>query len=176
MGVYGSNYDYGDSPLYKDEGPLFTRTSYAISFWYNIDQFAGGNDILMSAVPNSENTLQIDGANKLLEIWKDSINSQSISMPAASGWHFVLIQYDITTEAAVVSFDLGAPNQMTTDASGYFDTLLGKGFVFMPYCPHPIYDFRIYKPTNSEIFLESQFTYYYNDILAQGQRTVTIED
>jgi hypothetical protein len=171
MAIYGSNFGYGLSPYYKDDGGGVLITVKCIAFWYNIDSGPGSSTVIGS-LTQADNVLELDGTSKLLTIYKDFFTTASIGLPASPGWHFVLIQYDANSLTTFVSFDLGG-NQVwmsQPDIDDYWGHLLGTGCCFLPAGVQPIFDLRVYKP--SVIFDDSSFRYYYDDVLTGGRRTI----
>jgi hypothetical protein len=129
----------------------------------------------MMAQPATGNSMVMSGTTGELEKWDTYPTVNPVTCPVpTTGWHFVILQYDTVNGNAYASIDLGAPILMTpTNLPGHFVNLLGKGVDFMPQCNHQIFDFRIFKP--GRLLLETEFTYYYNDVLnSVAARTLPI--
>lgn len=173
MGVYGSNYDYGESPYYKDDGEI--AASYSLSFWYRSDLTNAG--ILLYGQPDTGNKIIINGATGNLEFFEPSnITPITYPIPTDSNWHFVLLNFIGLSGTGYISIDLGASTLISNVMLSYFVDLFKKGVIFIPYCPLPIFDLRIYSITNYTPVPVTTFTYYYNDVLAQGKKTQTVTE
>ena len=149
-----------------------TNHAFAIGFWYNPAAATSANGIVIESLfLPYQSTISIDGVTGKLIAHDPADPDDSVTIPT-SGWHYLLIQYNNGTNSSQVSVDLGAP--VVFSAIGRFNTQIETGFIFMPHCLHSIFDLRVFNLNGAAYpMLESTLTYYYNDVLAGGNRTLS---
>ena len=180
--LYTALANIGSNGLFVPNSTDLTNGQYSISFWYKLE--SGVQDtygILLQSIVNPGSGYWVLFSGSTLQLWSSYFIGQfeSISLPGDNNWHFILLQYNGATAGLQISIDLGTPTTLpTTYAHAIMDNLLTTGYVFMPTCYHSIFDFRVYNNYPNEtfpFFLQSQFQYYYNDILTNnGNRVLTL--
>jgi hypothetical protein len=142
--------------------PIISPCDFTITFWFQMTAPNQQAVVLQGGV----NNINIQVIAGTIYVIAEPSATVILSFPYDVLWHFIKISYDHVTGIILASVDNGAD---TSTPGSLFSTILINTIMIWVNSNCPFFDLRIF----STVIANANLTYYYNDVLAGGNRTLS---
>ena len=144
--------------------PIISPCNFTVTFWYKTT----GSGTLTTILYNKTHTdaIQVNSSALKLQYYNGSGGTADLLTILNDGkWHFIKASYTSATTTFLSSIDNEADNTVSVNAATLLTTLM----TLLYNTDGELFDLRVF----STILSNADLTYYYNDIINGGNRTLT---